>query len=566
VLDLIIRNGRVFDGSGGPDRELDVGIQGGVIAALGRDLGEALEVIDAGGMIVTPGFIDIHSHLDGNATWEHRLKPNSGHGITTTIFGNCGVGFAPCGPAHRDFNVALMEGVEDIPADLLEAGLDWSWESYPEYLAALAARSFDMDIGGLVPHSCLRVYVMGERAIQGEPATARDIAAMAELVTDAVRAGAMGVGSTRLVGQKTRSGIPAPSLGATLDEYLGLGRALTNAGRGVLQIAPEFNQYPRAEEELEMILQVARETGCPVTYSLKQTNDFPEGWRGMLERTEMANRSGLTVCPQVLGRPTGAIITWDANRHPFSGCPTYEEIADLGIDARLERLREPEIRTAIIEEATRNPGGFARHFPRMFAVGDTLDYEPAEEDSVVAIADRKGVPVAPLLYDALMADDGRGILLLTSGNYAQFSLDPALAMMRYPRSLPGLGDGGAHCTVICDASATTSMLTLWTRDRTRGERLPVPLVIEKLTSLPAGFYGLKDRGRIEVGLRADLNVIDYQHLELEKPRMIYDLPAGARRLVQSACGYVATLVAGEPVYLNDAFTGALPGRLVNQRQ
>jgi N-acyl-D-aspartate/D-glutamate deacylase len=563
VLDLIIRNGQVFDGNGGPGRELDVGIADGTIAALGHDLGEAAEVIDAAGMIVTPGFIDVHSHLDGNATWENQLKPNSGHGITTTIFGNCGVGFAPCGPDHRAFNVALMEGVEDIPAELLEAGLDWSWESYPEYLAGLAGRRFDMGVAGLVPHSCLRVYVMGERAIEGQAATASDIDAMSELVTEAVQAGAMGVGSTRLVGQKTRSGIPAPSLGATLDEYLGLGRALASAGRGVLQMAPEFNQYPRAEEELEMVLQVARETGCPVTYSLKQTNEFPEGWCAMLERTEAANQTGLDVRPQVLGRPTGAIITWDANRHPFSGCPSYKGIADLGIDERLERLRETELKAAIIEEATQHPGGFARHFSRMFAVGDRLDYEPAEDDSVVAAAERKGVPVARLLYDALMADDGRGILLLTSGNYAQFSLDPALAMMRYPRSLPGLGDGGAHCTVICDASATTSMLTLWTRDRTRGERLPLPFVIEKLTAQPARFYGLEDRGRIEIGLRADLNVIDYDRLELAKPRMVYDLPAGARRLVQPAHGYAATLVAGEPVYRNDTFTGALPGRLAN---
>ena len=385
---------------------------------------------------------------------------------------------------------------------------------------------------------------------------------MTALVEEAVRAGAVGVGSTRLVGQKTRSGIPAPSQAATLEEYLAIARGLARAGRGALQIAPEFNQYPRADEELAMVIEVARQTGVPVTYSLKQTDAYPEAWRGMLEATEAANAEGLDIRPQVLGRPTGAIITWEANRHPFSGCPGYRALAALPLDERLRELGQPTVRAAIVAEAVSRPGGFERYYPRMFAVGDQIDYEPQPAASVVAVAERAGVPVAGIVYDALMADDGRGLLLLASGNYAQFSLEPALAMMRYRRSLLGLGDAGAHCTVICDASAPSYMLAYWARDRRLGARLELAEVVRKLTKDTADFYGFADRGRIEAGARADLNVIDHDRLTLGKPRMSYDLPAAGRRLVQPASGYVATLVDGVVVYEHDSYTGQTPGQLV----
>jgi len=557
--DLNIRGGMIYDGNGGEPYLADIGIAEGRIVRIGAGLPPAAENIDASGLAVTPGFVDVHAHLDGNVTWESRLKPASGHGITTAVMGNCGVGFAPARPDDRAFNVALMEGVEDIPAEQLNAGLSWSWQSFPEYLDYISARSFDMNVGALVPHSCLRVYVMGDRAIRGEAATSSDREQMMVLVAEAVSAGALGLGSTRLVGQKTRSGIPAPSIAAMEDEYMAIAQGLGETG--ILQIAPEFNQYPQAIEELEMIVRIARETGVKVTYSLKQTNEFPEGWRELLQKTIEANEEGLNIRPQVLARPTGAILSWESNSHPFSRCPSYVEIASLPLNDRLIELQTPARRQAIISEAEERPGGYAKHFSRMFSAEQTIHYEPAEKDSVVAESDRLGMSVQALLYQRFMENEGRGVILLASGNYARFSLEPALEMVKYEQALPGLGDAGAHSTVICDASATTHLLSYWVRDRD-GERLAVPEVVRKLTSSPADFFGLEDRGCIREGAIADLNVIDLESLDLRLPRMDYDLPLGGQRLVQPAVGYHATLVAGEPVILNDEPTDRLPGRLL----
>ena len=563
MYDLLIRQGRIVDGSGDEPRVADVAVQDGKIAAIGSLADSvAVEELDAEGLLVTPGFVDVHSHLDGNVTWEQQLKPNSGHGITTTVMGNCGVGFAPCRPQDRAFVVALMEGVEDIPAEQLNAGLPWTWQSFPEYLDTLRGRRYDMNVASLLPHSCLRVFVMGERAIEGQPATKSDIDAMARITDEALRAGAVGLGSTRLHGQKTRAGIPAPSQHAALDEYAAIGEVLAAHGR-ILQIAPEFNQYPLADEEIAMAIEVARLTGCTLTYSLKQTNGNPNGWRGLMRQTQRANEEGVKVFPQVLGRPTGAIITWEAVNHPFSRCPSYVEIAELPVDARLAELSQLSRRTAIVAEAEDEPGGFGRFYPRLFAMGQRMDYEPQARDSVVPAAERAGQSTAEFMYDALMANEGRGVLLLASGNYAEYSLDPMLDMINFDRSVLGLGDGGAHSSVICDASATTTMLTYWTRDRTRGERLPLPKVIRKLTAEPAGLYGFENRGRLQVGAHADINVIDYDRLNVGMPEMHYDLPAGGKRLVQPTEGYVATFVGGVKVHGDVGSTGATPGRLIS---
>ena len=560
MYDLVIAQGQVFDGSGADAQVADVAVADGRIAAIGNLQGaRSKEQLNARGLLVTPGFIDVHSHLDGNVTWEHQLKPNSGHGITTTVMGNCGVGFAPCKPEHREFVVALMEGVEDIPAEQLNAGLPWTWGSFPEYLEVLRGRRFDMNVASLIPHSCLRVFVMGERAIDGGMATADDIEAMARITDEALAAGAVGLGSTRLHGQKTKSGIPAPSQHANLDEYRALGEALAAHGR-ILQIAPEFNQYPLADEEIAMAIEVARATGCTLTYSLKQTNEDPHGWRGLLARTRQAAAEGIKVFPQVLGRPTGAIITWEAVVHPFSRCPSYREIADLPITKRLAELLNR--RERIVAEAEGNPGGFGRLYSRLFAMAERMDYEPPSSDSVGPSAQRAGQSTASYLFDALMRNEGRGVLLLASGNYADYSLEPMLEMMRYEGSILGLGDAGAHSSVICDASATTTTLAYWTRDRSLGERMSVPEVIRKLTSEPASLYGFEGRGKLEVGAHADINVIDYQCLDVGMPEMHYDLPAGGKRLVQPASGYVATYVGGVKVRDGGAQTEATPGELI----
>ena len=555
----IIKNGAVVDGSGSPAQITDIEVVDGKIARVARNIQSPAEVIDATGLTVMPGFIDVHSHLDGNVTWESTLKPASGHGITTAVMGNCGVGFAPARIEDRAFNVALMEGVEDIPAAQLNAGLPWSWETFPQYLDLLRERQFDMNVAALLPHSCLRVYVMGQRAIDGEPATKSDLATMQALVEESVRSGAAGVGSTQLVGQKTLSGIPAPSLAADEEEYLAIAQGLGETG--ILQIAPEFNQYPRAEEELDMVIRVAERTGCKVTYSLKQTNAHPDGWQSLLEKTVAANGRGLCVRPQVLARPTGAIISWDANSHPFLRTPTYREIADLPLDERLLHLRKAAIRNAIIGEAEAKPGGFARLFSRMFPVTDEINYEPAEADSLVAVAEQRGVSIQHLLYELFMQKDGRGIVLLASGNYANYSLDPAFEMLRYEHALPGLGDAGAHSTVICDASATTHLLTYWTRDRI-GEKLPLEVIVNKLTAQPAEFFGFTNRGRIQEGYAADINIVDTNALKLHPPHMVYDLPASGRRLVQPVDGFTSILVNGECVHDAGEPTGNLTGRLI----
>ncbi len=569
--DLIIRGGLVVDGSGGEPFRGDVVIDDGHITAVepvenpgpGADRRSGRHDIDATGLLVTPGFIDTHSHLDAAATWEHRMVPNSGHGITTTVMGNCGVGFAPCRPEHREFTIDLMEGVEDIPRAVLELGLSWSWESYPDYLDVIAERSYDMNLAGLVPHSCLRVEAMGlDRALGGEPANAAERATMRALAADALAAGAVGIGSTRLVGQRTRDGRPAPSRFADRDEYLALGSAIAEVGHGVLQVAPEFNRYPDVLNELAMLIEVARSTGITITYSLKQTRSHPDGWRRMLDLTAAARADGVDLRPQVLARPTGAVIGWETNRHPFSHCPTYAVIADLPLERRFHALADEGIREQILIEATEMGTGYDAVVDSMFALGPNPDYEPDPGESIGARARAANTPPLALLYDHYQSARGHGVVLLTSGNYADGNLDFALDMIRFDGAVPGLGDAGAHCSVICDASATTSTLSYWTRDRTRGDRLDVPFVVRRLTADPASLFGFHDRGRLVVGARADVNVIDHDRLSLATPRMTYDLPGGGKRLVQDAVGYVATIVDGVVVVDHDRPTDALPGRLL----
>ena len=565
MVDLVIRNAMLFDGTGAPGRPADIGLADGRIAAVGG-IGEVragTREIDAAGRIVTPGFIDTHSHLDGAAVWESRLEPNSGHGISTTVIGNCGVGFAPCRPEHRDFTIALMEGVEDIPRSVLNAGLTWTWETYPDYLAVLADCRWDMDVASLLPHSCLRLEAMGiDRAIDGSPASAEALDRMHGVALEALDAGAIGIASTRLVGQKTRDGRPAPSRFATPEELKVLADAIATAGHGVLQIAPEFNRYPDAIDELTMVFDVARETGTAVTFSLKQTTGHPHGWRELLELTQAALDDGVRVYPQVLARPTGAIIGLETSRHRFTSCPTYQTIRDLPLADRVERMREPAVRRAILDEAVLNRERFTFQLPLLFGIGDEIDYEPLPSSSVEADANRTGVPVEEIIYDHYLSDGGTGTFLWATGNYAECNLDFAREMMLFDTSIPGLGDAGAHCSIICDASATTTTMAYWTRDRERGERLPLELVVHKLTGAAAAAFGLDDRGIIEVGRRADLNIIDMERLGVDVPRMTRGLPTGGARLVQDARGYDATIVAGHIAVEADTDTGIRPGRLV----
>lgn len=563
--DLVIRNGSVLDGTSAEAFAADIAITGDRITAVappGSVTGAGSE-IDATDRLVTPGFIDTHSHLDGAVLWESRLAPNSGHGITTTVMGNCGVGFAPCRPENRGFVMDLMEGVEDMPRAVLEAGLPWTWHSYPDYLDAVDAGRFDMDVASLLPHSCLRVEAMGvDRAIDGSAATASELAHMSALAKDALAAGAIGIASTRLVGQKTRDGRPAPSRFATDDEFRTLVDAIAEVGHGVLQIAPEFNRYPDALDELAMVINAAERSGVTVTYSLKQTTGHPDGWRELLEMTEAAIGRGVRIHPQVLARPTGAIISLQASRHRFSGTPTFRSLRDLPFERLVMRLAEPDIRAAILAEALDSREQFAGMLPRLFPIDDRIDYEPDPSAAVDAVALRTGVAPEEIIYDHYLCNDGTGAFMWAAGNYAEGNLDFAREMMLVDAAIPGLGDAGAHSSVICDASATTTTMSYWTRDRTRGERLDLAHVVNKLTGRSTDVFGLDDRGRLAVGLRADVNVIDMARLDVAAPRSISDLPAGGTRLVQDAFGYDATILAGEVVVRDDSDTGARPGRLI----
>ena len=567
-FDLVIRGGLVVDGSGGEPFEADIAVAGGKIAALGRLDGKGAEEIDARGKIVTPGFVDLHTHYDGQATWDSRLAPSSLHGVTTAIMGNCGVGFAPCRPHERDLLIRLMEGIEDIPNVVLTEGIPWNWETFPEYFDSLAQRRYDIDIGGYIPHAALRVYVMGQRAFDQEPATADDLAQMSAIVRQAVKAGAFGLGTSRTIFHRSSDGQSVPSLRATEEELTALAVALKSAGPAILQYAVDWED---ADKTFGIIRRVLERSGCPVAFSLVQANAVPNNWRRVLELTKQANDDGLPISVQVMPRAIGMMLGYELTLNPFVTTDSYKAIAHLPLAERLAELRRPETRARIVGEATdpnpKNPlATFVRDFERIYPLSEPLNYEPVPEASIAAEARRRGVSPQELAYDLLLDGDGRNILFVATVNYAEKSLDATLEMLRHRDTVPGLGDAGAHLGVMCDATYSTFMLTHWARDRSRGEKLPLPYVIKSLTRDTAKVVGLNDRGLIALGYRADLNVIDFDRLTLGMPKVVHDLPAGGRRLIQRATGYDATIVRGTIISREDVETGARPGRLVRGPQ
>jgi N-acyl-D-aspartate/D-glutamate deacylase len=564
AYDLVLRGGTVFDGSGAPGVVADVGVKDGLIAAVGTDLAAGAEEIDASGRIVTPGFVDIHTHYDGQATWSGQLGPSSGHGVTTVVTGNCGVGFAPCRPQDHDRLIRLMEGVEDIPFPVLTEGLPWTWESFPDYLDFLAGRAFDVDVGAQLPHAALRVYVMGERGANREPATEADIAAMAAIAQRAVEAGALGFSTSRTLNHRTSDGQPTPTLTAGEDELTGIALGLAAAGKGVLQLVSDFS--PDGAAELAMVRRIVERSGRPLSFSLVQSPKSPEGYKAMLAGLSAAVDAGLPMKAQVCGRPVGVLFGLELTLNPFSQTGVYGEIAGLPLAQRVAALRDPAFRARLLAEESDPQGPFAgralRAWDIMYPMGAEPDYEPTADKSVAAIAAREGRDPAAVALDAMLANEGRGMLYHPFLNYADGSLDPSFRMLTHRDTVPGLSDGGAHVGMICDGSFPTSNLIHWTRDRTRGPRIPLETMIARQTRDTAQAVGLLDRGLIAPGYRADLNVIDYQGLRLEAPRVAYDLPAGGRRLVQGAHGYVATIVAGVVTQRDGEPTGAAPGRLV----
>ncbi|WP_425430361.1 N-acyl-D-amino-acid deacylase family protein [Caulobacter mirabilis] len=567
AFDLVIRNGAVVDGSGGPAYRADVGVKDGRIVAVGPDLPSGVEEIDAAGRLVTPGFVDIHTHYDGQATWDERMQPSSWHGVTTAVMGNCGVGFAPCRPEDHDRLVRLMEGVEDIPFPVLTEGLPWNWETFPDYLDSLARRRFDIDIAAQLPHAALRVYVMGERGAQREPATPEDIAQMAEIARAAVEAGALGFSTSRTLNHRDSEGQPTPTLTAGEDELAGIAQGLKAAGKGVLQFVSDFID---PAEEFAMFRRLVETSGRPLSFSLAQSPRGPESYRLLLGALEQANDDGLPMKAQVCGRPVGVLFGLELTLNPFSQHETYRSIASLSLAERAAKLAEPGFRTRLLGEELDPRGPFAgsalRAWDNMFLMSEQPDYEPTADKTVKAIAERRGVTPDEVALEHMLSNGGRGMLYHPFLNYADGSLDPSFAMLSHRDTVPGLSDGGAHVGMICDGSFPTSNLTHWTRDRTRGPKLALEEVVRMQTRDTAHAVGLFDRGQIAVGLRADLNVIDYDGLTLHAPSVAYDLPSGGRRLIQRADGYVATVVAGQITYRDGEPTGALPGRLVRGAQ
>ena len=580
AFDLKIVNGTVIDGTGAPGRQANVAVSGGIVVEVGECSGSATTVIDAGGAVVTPGFVDLHAHYDGQVSWDSDMAPSSVHGVTTCVIGNCGVGFAPVRPADHDRLIRLMEGVEDIPGSALAEGIRWGWESFPEYMRVIDAMPHAIDIAMQVPHDALRLYVMGDRGEAREEATDADIEAMRRLLREGLEAGAIGFSTGRSDNHRSADGKDTPASISTARELTGLARAFDGLSHGVLQAVSDFDMAlgpDRFDGEFDVVEAMAAAAGGHSTcLSLMQRDMAPDQWQRILKRVEAANARNVPMRVQVAPRAIGVLLGLEATFHPFIGFPSYKAIAHLPLSERVRQMRDPAFKTRILGETSEPLAGDGSAIPpladqllsrldfvsmRLFRLGERPDYEPTLDQSLCAEAQRKGITPLEAMYDALLEGDGRELLYFPLLNYTEFSLDNVATMMAHPLSLLGLADGGAHVGTVCDASMPTFFLMHWTRDRARG-KIPIERAIAMLTSAPAGYLGLADRGVVAAGRRADLNVLDLGAMRLHRPRLVADLPAGGKRLMQDADGYRATIVAGRVIAKNGALTGERPGHVV----
>ena len=563
--DLVIRGGILVDGSGSARRAGDLAIDGDRITQVGGHAGAARRVIEAGGALVTPGWVDVHTHYDGQVTWDPYCTPSCWHGVTTVVMGNCGVGFAPVRPDRHDWLIGLMEGVEDIPGAALAEGIRWEWETFAQYLDALGCKPLALHVGAQVPHGALRVYAMGERGVADDSvAGADDIAAMAAELRSAVRAGALGFSTSRTLIHRGADGKLVPGTFAGRDELFGIGRVLGEEGHGVFQMT---SNHVDMLEETTWMSELARLTGRPVLFNLQQIDQAPELWKRLVQRLDEAAQEGVPLIGSIPGRPAGVLYGWRASTHPFHFHATWRESESLPIAQRIQRLRDPDVRARLLAEqvpiADERAAFMLRSFGKMYRVDPSApDYEPAPERSAEAVARARGVGPLEVVYEWMMAEGGEGIVYFPIFNYAYGDFSHLHRLLQHPQTMISLGDGGAHVGYITDAGLPTFMLTHWTRDRSRGPTLPLEDIVRRQTSHTASVYGLHDRGRLAPGLLADVNVIDYPGLACDAPYMAYDLPAGGKRLLQRARGYVATVVAGQPTHECGEATGALPGRLI----
>lgn len=583
--DLKIVNGMVYDGEGGEAQEADVAVRNGVIVAVGDCAGDAREIIDASGHIVTPGFIDLHTHYDGQVSWDAGMQPSVNHGVSTVVMGSCGVGFAPVRPADREKLIRLMEGVEDIPGIALSEGITWDWETLPEYMDALDAKPHSIDFAVQVTHDPLRVYVMGDRAVCNEQATETDIAAMRKLTREALEAGAIGFSTGRSDIHRSADGEWTPSSEATAEELSGIANAFKGLSHGVLQAVNDFDlerEGDAFDKEFDILeAMAAGGDGRPFSLSLMQRDFAPDQWRRIIERAEKADAKGITMRLQTAPRGIGVITGLQCTFHPFIGFPSYKAICDLPLAERVACMQDPDFKKQLLSEESEKLAGDGTPVPpivdalmaaidyvasKTFLLGDIPEYEQTAETSVLHMAQERGVSSLEQIYDLLLEDGGRALLYFPIYNYTEMNFDNVYTMMTHPQAIMGLSDGGAHVGTICDSSFPTYLLSYWTRDRQRGGKLALAEAVRRLTSDIADYCGMADRGRIRVGLKANINVINYDGLRLFAPRMVQDLPAGGQRLLQAARGYRAVIVNGEVVLANDELTGANPGRLYRSGQ
>lgn len=580
-FDIKIINGDVLDGTGSAARAANVGIKDGRIAEIGACEGEAARTLDAAGKIVTPGFLDIHTHYDGQISWDEELTPTCYHGVTTTVMGNCGVGFAPVREQDRDRLIRLMEGVEDIPGSALAEGITWEWETFPEYMDALDAMPHTIDFALQMPHDALRVYVMGDRAIAEEPATDEEIARMRALTVEALKAGAIGFSTGRTDNHLSADGALTPASEADVRELCGIARGFREVEHGVLQGVSDFDMNEsrhKFDEEFDIFEKMIEAAGDhKMSISLLQRDQDTEQWRNILARCEQANEQGHQLRVQVAARGIGILLGLEATFHPFMGFPSYKAISHLSLQERVEAMRDVDFKRQLLSETSDKVSGDGSPLPpladvflqniafiagRLYQFGEGFDYEPDYTQSFYARALEQEIDFLEAIYDAMLEKEGKELLYFPLYNYLEQNLDNVHEMLTHPLALPGLSDGGAHVGTVCDASFPTYLLTHWTRDRSRGEKIPLERMVQMMTQDIATFLGLSDRGVLAVGKKADVNIIDYANLSIGEPRMFADLPAGGHRLIQRASGYMATIVSGEVVIEEDELTGARPGRLV----